>query len=98
MKTSNDFTWYQVAETQSLIDRNLPRLVDEFIVGSEYFDICIVESEVFPTFSTFKVAFAIGNEFVPVYESGELYITLSEVYASYKKDGLAFLGIAIDES
>lgn len=92
--SQDDFTWYNVGLVSDFVERNIPQIVDEYTVADEDVTIMVINALEVPGFNSFNVAFWFRDTYLPVYESGDIYIKANGSFATKKyEDGQALLGI-----
>lgn len=89
-----DFTWYPVGQASELVERNIPQIVNEFIVDGDALTIMIINELEVPSFNSFRMAFWFRGAYLPVYENGDFYIKVDGSLAARKRsDGSVVLGV-----
>jgi hypothetical protein len=97
MKNINNYNWYECPKKiNELVAINAPRLDDEFLINSDTVTILITEIEIVSKPKAI-ISFIFKNQFIPVNESGELFIKYNGSLASRKVDDTLYLGILKNE-
>ncbi|WP_162596584.1 hypothetical protein [Aliivibrio fischeri] len=92
-KELEKFNWFECPISVSeLIERNLPRLDNEFTINNQEVSILIIENEVIQT-SLVRISFVFKGKFIPVYDDESLFIQYEGTMATRRFEDFLYLGV-----